>query len=79
MKPSIIACLRICGGLPGLIVADFEHDLVVQPRDRSTLDPGVKQPIVDISERQHRGVGAGALNRQVAALRRFSARSTQLS
>jgi hypothetical protein len=41
----------------------------MQPRDRFALDSGVKQPIVDISECQHRGVGAGALNRQIATAR----------
>ena len=68
-KPSIIACLRISAALLGLILADLQHDLVVQPRDRTALDPGLEQPVVDIGERQHRGVGAGALNRQIAAAR----------
>ena len=67
MKPSIIACLRISGRELGLIFADFEHDLVVQPRDRTANYASVEQSIVGISERQHRRIGAGALNRQIAA------------
>ena len=59
--------LEDLGGAIGVLDADFDHDLVVQPRDRTALDAGLEQPLVDISERQHRGVGAGALNRQIAA------------
>ena len=45
--------LEDLGGALGLIFADLEHDLVVQPRDRAALDPGLEQPVVDIGERQH--------------------------
>ena len=62
---SVIACLRICGSAIGVLDGDFQHDLVVQPRDRTAVDPGFEQPLVDIGERQHRGVGASALHRQV--------------
>ena len=51
----------------GVLDGDFQHDLVVKPRDRTAVDPGFEQPLVDIGERQHRGVGAGALHRQIAA------------
>ena len=50
----------------GLRGADLEHNLVVRPGDRSAIDSSVEQPVVDGSERQHREVGARALNRQVA-------------
>ena len=48
---------------------DLEHDLIVQPSNRTAIDSRVEQAIVDISERDHRGVGAGALDRQVPRAR----------
>ena len=67
VKPSIIDCLRISARASGLIFANFEHDFVVQPRDQAAIYADVEQPIIGVSERQHRGVSAGALNRQIAA------------
>ena len=34
---------------------DFEHDLVVQPRDRPVIYASIKQPVVDIAIGQKRG------------------------
>ena len=41
-KASTIACLRDLGGAFGEVLADFEHDLVMHPGDRTAVDIGVK-------------------------------------
>ena len=56
-------------GPRGIGLRHFQHDLVVRRRDRAALDPRLEQSRVDHRQRQHEGVGAGALDRQIEALR----------
>ena len=55
-------------GPRGIGLRHFQHDLVVRRRDRAALDPRLEQSRVDHRQRQHEGVGAGALDRQIEAL-----------
>jgi class 3 adenylate cyclase len=59
--------LENLGRTLGVICADLNDKFVVQPANQASIYAGLKQPIVDVSEGQHRGVGASALNRQIAA------------
>ena len=55
-------------GPRGIGFRHFQHDLVVRRRDRAAFDPRLEQSRVDRRQRQHEGVGAGALDRQIETL-----------
>ena len=67
-KAAVIASRRRIRGPLGVGFRHFQHDLVVRRRDRAALDPRLEQSRVDHRQRQHEGVGAGALDRQIEAL-----------
>ena len=46
----------------GILDAHFNHELIVKPADRTAVDPGREQPLVDISERGEVGQGRPGAN-----------------
>ena len=67
-KAAVIASCRRTAARAASASRHFQHDLVVRRRDRAALDPRLEQSRVDHRQRQHEGVGAGALDRQIEAL-----------
>ena len=67
-KAAVIASCRRSAARSASASRHFQHDLVVRRRDRAALDPRLEQSRVDHRQRQHEGVGAGALDRQIEAL-----------
>ena len=65
-ESRVLPLLPRHGGALVRRVRGHDGQFDVAPRRRAAVYAGVEQPIVGIRERQHAGVGAAALNRQIA-------------